>query len=148
MPRPPKYATAREAAHNNLYSKMAGQNLDLSLEQFIHIATGKCDICGLPPQEIRVVDRKDGRCELAWHYVMRIGDGYIPLCRMCKMLAQQFKMKDLISHCARIMARRMWRVHLKWTDRLFLDQDKPPAQTSVLRPYGAMPQPKDVRKLK
>jgi hypothetical protein len=124
MPRPKKYATAEEAARHNLYSKMAGQNLGLSLEQFMQIATGKCEICGLPPQEVLIVDRKDGRYHLAWHYVLRTEDGYVPLCRMCKTLAQSFKMKDIISHCARIMARRMWKVHTKWTDMLFQAQDK------------------------
>jgi hypothetical protein len=125
MPRPLKYATAKEAAHNNLYSKLAGQNLGLSLEQFIYHATQKCELCGQQPQEMLIVDRKDGRHDLAWHYVVRTEDGYICLCRMCKTLAQSFKMKDIISHCARIMARRMWKVHTKWTDGLFLAQDKP-----------------------
>lgn len=120
MSRPFKYATAVDAAHNNLYSKLAGQSLGLSLEQFIHIATGRCDICGQSPKELLIVDRRDGRHELAWHYVLRIDDGYIPLCKMCKTLAQQFKMEDLVSHCARIMARRMWKVHTKWTDKLVL----------------------------
>jgi len=125
LPRPKKYATAREAAQNNLYSKMAGQNLGLSLEQFIHLAGGKCDICGQPPQEILVVDRSDGKHKLAWHYVMETEDGgHMALCKMCKILAQQYKLKDLISHCARIMARRMWKVHSRWTETLFQGQDK------------------------
>lgn len=138
MPRPPKYATAMEAAHNNLYSKMAGQNLGLSLEQFMYVATGKCDICGQPPQELLVVDRKDGRYELAWHYVIRTESGYIPLCKMCKTLAQSFKLEELISHCARIMARRMWKVHTKWTDQLFQDQEKPLMGTSDITPCTGM----------
>jgi hypothetical protein len=134
MPRPLKYATAEIAARNNLYSKLAGQNLGLSLEQFMHVATGKCEICGLPPQELLVVDRKDGRHELAWHYVVRTEDGHRPLCRMCKTLAQSFKMKDIISHCARIMARRMWKVHTKWTDKLFHGLEKPPEKSSPIIP--------------
>jgi hypothetical protein len=125
LSRPLKYATASEAARNNLYSRMAGQNLGLSLDEFIHIATSKCELCGLPPQSMIIVNRKDGKCELAWHYVVRSETGHIPLCRMCKTLAQSFKMKDIISHCARIMARRMWKVHTKWTDLLFQAPDKP-----------------------
>jgi hypothetical protein len=124
MPRPPKYATAEQAAHNNLYSKMAGQNLGLSLEQFMHIATSRCFLCGQQPQTLLIVNRKDGKCELAWHYVVRVEEGHVAMCRMCKTLAQSFKMKDIISHCARIMARRMWKVHTKWTDKLFIAQDK------------------------
>jgi hypothetical protein len=139
MSRPPKYATVIEAAHNNLYSKMAGQNLGLSLEQFIHLATGKCEICGLPPQELLIVDRKDGRHILAWNYVIRTEDGYISLCRMCKTLAQSFKMKDIISHCARIMARRMWKVHTKWTDLLFQDDDKPTEKPIVIDRLNDIP---------
>ena len=137
MPRPLKYATAKEAAHNNLYSKMAGQhNFGLSLEQFMHLVTGKCDLCGQPPKEILIVDRKDGRCELAWHYIIQKEDGgHVAMCRMCRMLTQQFKIKDLISHCARIMAKRMWQVHSKWTDELFQSQDKPQVRTSA--PSGA-----------
>jgi hypothetical protein len=138
MPRPKKYATAREAAHNNLYSKMAGQNLGLSLEQFMYVATGKCELCGQPPLEVLVVDRKDGRHELAWHYVIRTESGYICLCRMCKTLAQSFKMKDIISHCARIMARRMWKVHTRWTDLLFQGQDKPLVPRSDSDPTSGM----------
>lgn len=130
MPRLIKYATAEQAARHNLYSKMAGQNLGLSLDQFMHVATGRCELCGLQPQEILVVDRKDGRHELAWHYVVRVGrphlsdeSGFVPLCRMCKTLCHSFNMKELISHCARIMARRMWHVHLKWTNLLFQGPD-------------------------
>ena len=134
-----KYATAKEAAHNNLYSKLAGQNLGLSLEQFIYVARGKCNLCGQEPQELLIVDRKDGRHELAWHYVVRTEDGYICLCRMCKTLAQQFKMKDIISHCARIMARRMWKVHTRWTDQLFQAQDKPVTKTLEIDPYTGLP---------
>lgn len=123
MPRPTKYATAEQAARHNLYSKMAGQNLGLSLDQFMHVATGRCELCGLQPQEILVVDRKDGRHELGWQYVIRTESGFIPLCKMCKTLCQLFNMKELISHCARIMARRMWHVHLKWTNLLFQGPD-------------------------
>ena len=124
MPRPPKYATAEEAARNNLYSKMAGQNLGLSIDEFIHLATGRCEICGLPPQEALIVDRRDGTCKLMWHYVARGENKHIALCRMCKTLAQTFKLNEIISHCARIMARRMWKVHSKWTDQLFQAQEK------------------------
>ena len=134
MPRPLKYATAKEASHHNLYSKLAGQNLGLSLEQFMHHASGKCELCGQPPQEVLVVDRRDGRYELAWHYVVRTEDGYMPLCRMCKTLCQLFEMKALISHCARIMARRMWQVHSKWTGMLFQGQDKPQVERSKSDP--------------
>jgi len=139
MPRPLKYATAKEAAHNNLYSKLAGQNLGLPLEKFIHLATGKCSLCGQQPQELLIVDRKDGRHELAWHYVVQSEDGFISLCKMCKTLAQSFKMKDIISHCARIMARRMWKVHSKWTDQLFLGQDKPQDERSIITPTPGLP---------
>lgn len=123
--RPVKYATAEVAAHNNLYSKMAGEKLGLSLDQFMHLATGKCEICGLPPQELLVVNRRDGRHELAWHYII-MGEGKpIALCKICKSLAQSFKMKDIISHCARIMARRMWKVHTNWLEPLLLTPEKP-----------------------
>ena len=130
MPRPLKYATVEEAAHNNLYSKMAGRGLGLSLEEFMHLATGKWEICGLPPQELLVVNRKDGRHELAWHYII-LGEGKpIALCKMCKSLASQFSMPELISHCARIMARRMWKVHTKWLVPLSQAPDKPNMERS------------------
>jgi hypothetical protein len=132
MPRPLKYATAQEAAHNNLYSKMGGSNMGLPIEQFIYIATGKCELCGLPPQETLIIDRKDGRYHLAWHYVFQTETGYVPMCKMCKTLAQQFEIKALISHCARIMARRMWQVHTKWLNMFLQGQDKP----QVERPPG------------
>jgi hypothetical protein len=138
MPRPVKYATASEAARHNLYSRMAGQNLGLSLEEFIHVATSKCELCGLPPQALIIVNRKDGKCELAWHYVVKVEKGHVAMCRMCKTLAQSFKMKDIISHCARIMARRMWKVHTKWTDQLLLAQDKPLVPRSDLTPTSGM----------
>jgi hypothetical protein len=130
MSRPLKYATAEQAAHHNLYSKMGGQNLGLSLEQFMHTATGQCEICGLPPQELLIINRKDGRHELAWHYVI-IGEGKpIALCKMCKSLASQFNITELISHCARIMARRMWKVHTKWLEPLSQATDKPQVERS------------------
>jgi hypothetical protein len=130
MPRPLKYATAQEAAHNNLYSKMGGSNMGLPIEQFIHIATGKCELCGQPPLELLVVDRKDGKHELAWHYVFQTETGYVPMCKMCKTLAQQFEIKALISHCARIMARRMWQVHTKWLAGFLQGQDLPLVERS------------------
>jgi hypothetical protein len=114
-----KYATAQEAANSNLYSKMGGHNLGLPLEEFIHVATRKCELCGQDPQQVLVVDRKDGRHELMWHYVVRTEDQkHIALCKMCKMLASQFEIKELISHCARLMARRMWQVHSKWLESI------------------------------
>jgi hypothetical protein len=123
MGRPAKYSTALEAAHNNLYSKMAGQASGLPLDQFIHVATGKCALCGRPPQELLIVDRKDGRYELAWHYVVTTEDGHQALCKMCRLLCSQFEISELISHCARIMARRMWQVHTKWTKQFLRGQD-------------------------
>ena len=125
MPRPPKYATAAEAARNNLYSKMGGLNMGLPIERFMQLATGKCTLCGQKPRELLVVDRSDGRHELAWHYVVATEDGgHMALCRMCKVLCNQFDLKELISHCARLMAKRMWQVHYKWTETLFQGQDK------------------------
>ena len=133
MPRPLKYATAKEAAHNNLYSKMAGQNMGLSLEQFMHLVTGKCDLCGQPPKEILIVDRKDGRCELAWHYLMIDGEDKLkPLCRICRMLLTNYDLKELLAHCARIMARRKWGRTDKW---FFRSLEKPLVRTSA--PSGA-----------
>jgi hypothetical protein len=134
MSRPPKYATAMEAAHNNLYSKMGGLNTGLPLEQFIHIATGKCEICGQRPQEALIVNRKDGGCTLLWHYVMTTETKHIALCKMCRMLASQYDMKELISHCARIMARRMWHVHTKWLNAFFQGQDKLLDDDVIIKP--------------
>jgi hypothetical protein len=121
-----------------LYSRMAGQNLGLELDEFIHIATSKCELCGLPPQALLIVNRKDGKCELAWHYVVRSETGHIPLCRMCKTLAQSFGIKAIVSHCARIMARRMWKVHTKWLEPLLQSQDKPLVPRSDLTPTSGM----------
>jgi hypothetical protein len=130
MPRPPKYATALEAAHNNLYSKMGGLSMGLSIEQFMHIATGKCELCGQPPKELLLIDRQHDCYELMWHYVFPTENGHVPMCKMCKTLAQQFPIKELISHCARIMARRMWQVHSKWLDMFLQGQDKPLVERS------------------
>jgi len=148
MSRPPKYATAMEAAHNNLYSKMGGHNLGLPLEKFIHLATGKCDICGQLPREALIVNRKDGGYTLLWHYVLQTETGHVALCKMCRMLASQYDMKELISHCARIMARRMWQVHTKWLDGFLSGQEKPSEGSSTVERYNDIPHSKDLVRIK
>ena len=138
MGRPSKYATAAEAACHNLYSKMGGANLGLPIEEFISIATGKCTLCGQPPQEALIVDRKDDNHVLLWHYVLRTEKGHIALCKMCRTLASTFDMKEIISHCARIMARRMWQVHTKWLTPFFQGQDKLTTDTTGPRPCAGV----------
>jgi hypothetical protein len=128
MPRPKKYDTAQEAAENNLFSKMGGAKLGFSLQGFTKLVTQKCFLCGREPHEIMLVSRRDGSYELKWNYIVVLRSSeystvkLVPMCRMCRLLHRHFDIRALISHCARIMARRMWKVHSKW----FLQaQDKP-----------------------
>lgn len=103
MARPSKYATAKEAAEHNLYSKVLGSRLGLDLESFIEIATSKCHCCGRAPTEQLSVCRKDDSYVLDWNYII---DGK-PTCGTCKKLAIHFDMDRIVKHCARIMAKRM-----------------------------------------
>jgi hypothetical protein len=120
MPRPKKYATAQEAAENNLFSKMGGARMGFSLRGFLATVTKNCFLCGREPQERLVVSRKDGSYELMWNYIVVLRSSefatvkLVPMCKMCRLLHRHFDIKALISHCARIMARRMWKVHSKW----------------------------------
>ena len=104
MSRPPKYATAREAAENNLYSKCGGAIRGLSLKEFIYKVTSKCDICGCEPSEHLHVSRKDEAYDLRWNYVVK---GGTVVCGTCKKLAMHFSIDYIVPHCARIMAKRM-----------------------------------------
>lgn len=115
MARPVKYATAQEAAEQNLYSKMGGANWGLTLSEFIELVSDKCDLCGRPPQEKITTCRKDGTYELKWHYLKKDVDGKPrPLCKACRLMLMHFDLKPLLSHCARIMARRKWGVTNRW----------------------------------
>lgn len=118
MPRPPKYDTAKDAAENNLYSKMRGAQMGLSLEEFIYLATSKCHVCGDIPSIALMVDRKDSKYVLHWNYVVN-GE---PTCSMCKALAKDYGIKVILRHAARIMAKRM---HDKKRNMFLRSQDKP-----------------------
>ena len=111
MPRPPKYATAKEAAEHNLYSKMGGASMGLSLFHFILKATSRCEICGCKPSELLTVSRLDDRYELRWNYVRPTNwittEGYQVTCGTCKKLALMFDIDYIVKHAARIMAKRM-----------------------------------------
>jgi hypothetical protein len=132
MPRPKKYATAKEAAENNLFSKMGGARIGFSLKGFIAISTGRCFLCGREPRERLVVTRSDGTYKLMWNYIVALRSSefstvkLVAMCKMCRLLHRHFDIKALISHCARIMARRMWKVHSKWFSQA---QEKPSEKT-------------------
>lgn len=113
MPRPVKYATAKEAAENNLYSKMGGPDTGLSLEEFIGIVTSKCEICGCKPDQSLVVKRAQDKYDLHYNYMS--GDyeskpgrfRYKTVCKMCRILDKEYGIKIILRHAARIMAKRM-----------------------------------------
>jgi len=111
MSRPPLYASAREAAENNLYSKMMGARMGLSLFHFILKATSRCDVCGCKPAEALTVVRQDGTYTLMWNYIKPTHtlttEGYQVLCGTCRKLALHFDTDYIVRHCARIMAKRM-----------------------------------------
>jgi hypothetical protein len=58
-----------------------------------------------------------------------------PLCRMCRMLLSNYDLKELLSHCARIMARRKWGVTNRW---FFHSQEKPQVKRSWIDPTTGM----------
>jgi len=116
MSRPPKYATAREAAENNLYSKQRGARECLSLREFIDQVTSRCSICGQHPTESLAVSRKDDTYILWWNYIVKGNT----VCGTCKKLAIHFDLSLIVKHCARIMAKRM---HDKRKKQLFQSQD-------------------------
>lgn len=108
MPRPPKYATAKEAAEANLYSKMGGVKTGISQSHFIEHATSKCYICGSKPSESLTVNRSDGSYTLKWNYVTLYPPIFSTVCGYCKRLeVHGFTTGEIISHAARIMAKRM-----------------------------------------
>jgi hypothetical protein len=103
MPRPLKYATAKEAAEASLYSKVGGAHTGLSLEEFVELATSKCTVCGSDPDmELVMVRAKDSHL-LKWNHIT---EGK-PVCSMCRRLTQEYGIEEILSHCARIMAKRM-----------------------------------------
>jgi hypothetical protein len=115
MARPVIYATAQEAAEHNLYSKMGGATLGLTLEEFIKLVSHKCDLCGQGPIEELEIRRRDGKYILKYHFLQYDRHGKLqPLCRSCRALLSIHDLKGLLSHCARIMARRKWDVTNKW----------------------------------
>ena len=132
MPRPKKYATAQEAAENNLFSKMGGAKIGFSLKGFIALSTDRCFLCGREPMEVLHVSRSDGTYKLMWNYIVTLRSSeystvkLVAMCRSCRMLHRHFDIRALISHCARIMARRMWKVHSKWFSQA---QEKPLEKT-------------------
>lgn len=103
MGRPPKYATAKEAAENNLYSKLLGSRWGLTLGEFIDLVTAKCHLCGVEPHEALFVKRVQDKYVLHWNYIL---DGK-PTCKMCKALAKDYGIPQILRHSARIMAKRM-----------------------------------------
>ena len=110
MGRPLKYATAKEANENNLYSKQGGPVTGLTLEEFIDLSTQKCNICGCDPGEKLITSRTDDRHVLMWNFIEYSSKGpkvWLPLCRMCRLMYRHFDIDALVRHCARIMAKRM-----------------------------------------
>jgi len=77
--------------------------MGLSLEEFIDLSTSKCSICGVEPHEAMFVKRTQDRYVLHWNYIV---DGQ-PVCKMCKALAKDYGIPQILRHCARIMAKRM-----------------------------------------
>ena len=103
--RPPKFATAKEAAENNLYSKWGGAIRGFSLEEFIDKVTAKCEVCGSDPSEHLHVSRKADAYDLRWNYIVRDA---VVVCGTCKRLALVFDIDYIVGHCAKIMAKRSW----------------------------------------
>jgi hypothetical protein len=151
MPRPKKYSTAKEAAENNLFSKMGGAKIGFSLKGFIALSTGRCFLCGREPRERLVVTRSDGTYKLMWNYIVALRSSefstvkLVAMCKMCRLLHRHFDIKALISHCARIMARRMWKVHSKWFSQA---QEKPLKDTITIERYNDFPHSKDQVRIK
>lgn len=103
MSRPPKYATAREAAEQSLYSKMGGASIGYSLSEFIAKVTQNCTVCGREPTEVTYISRKSDSYTLHWNYIVK----HKTVCGTCKKLAIHFDLDHIVRHCARIMAKRM-----------------------------------------
>jgi hypothetical protein len=121
---------------------MGGAKLGFSLQGFIELASQGCFLCGRDPQERLVVSRKDGTYELRWNYIVVLRSNeystvkLVPMCKTCRLLHRHFDIKALISHCARIMARRMWKVHSKW---FIQAQDKPPGPELIIERFNDVP---------
>ena len=98
MPRPKKYDTAKDAAENNLFSKMGGAQVGFSLKGFIDLSTKNCFLCGCTPKEKLVVSRKDGTYELRWNYIVTLRSSefstvrLVTMCKMCRLLHRHFDM--------------------------------------------------------
>jgi hypothetical protein len=109
MPRPFKYETIEEAAQHNLFNKIGGPKLGLPIEEFMDLITQRCDVCGCEPGEIIVYERADGKHVIKYQYGRQIdATGTLkPVCRTCLWLLTNFDLKEVLTTCARIMARRM-----------------------------------------
>ena len=123
MPRPRKYATAKEAAEHDLYSRK-GKDLDLSLKEFIDLVTGRCSLCGGPPSELLRKARVGDVYDLRYN---KLKDQEHPVCNTCLLLLDNHDLKEVLTVCARIMARRM---HGKINKMFFSGREKPLSKRS------------------
>jgi hypothetical protein len=104
MGRPPKYATVKEAAQQNLYSKLGGQDgTGLGFGEFALVSHARCYICHMPPSEKLIQKRQGEEFILEWNYVI----DKEPTCGMCKRLAKDYGIDEIVSHAGKIMAKRM-----------------------------------------
>jgi len=103
MPRPTKYATAKEAAQASLYSKKGGPATGLSFGEFALVSNCRCYVCHSEPSETLNYKRGGDIYELKYNYVVNKE----PICGMCKRLASDYGINEIVSHAGKIMAKRM-----------------------------------------
>ena len=114
MGRPPKFPTPQDAAEHYLHTR-GPTPIGMGVKDFIALITQRCDLCGQLPKDTYTVNRIDGSHTVTYNYLEIDQTGQVrPLCKTCRTLLGLHDLKDLLSHCARIMARRKWGVTNRW----------------------------------
>lgn len=82
---------------------MGGPATGLSIGEFALVSHARCYICHGKPSEILTQKRAGETYNLKFNYVV----DREPICGMCKKLAKDYGISEIVSHAGKIMAKRM-----------------------------------------